>query len=124
MGSRLSSPKRGRPEQCRLLVQPRRQARLPRTTRCGVAEHRNSFAEIVTAAVTIRVHKQLSLLVESKKRAEQNPKKMQALLTAQARNRKRATFVKAFTNAGKPCRAAATEGGLFFSRQSAEGCRT
>jgi hypothetical protein len=31
-----------------------------------VAEHRNSFAEIVTAAVTIRVHKQLSLLVESK----------------------------------------------------------
>jgi hypothetical protein len=89
-----------------------------------VAEHRNSFAEIVTAAVTIRVHKQLSLLVESKKRAEQNPKKMQALLTAQARNRKRATFVKVFTNAGKPCRAAATERGLFFSRQSAEGCRT
>jgi hypothetical protein len=28
---------------------------LPRPTRCGVAEHRNSFAEIVTAAVTIRV---------------------------------------------------------------------
>ena len=55
MGSRLSSSERGRPEQCRLLVQPRRQARLPRTTRCGVAEHRNSFAEIVTAAVTIRV---------------------------------------------------------------------
>src|SRR6185369_8726737 len=52
MGSRLSSSKRGRPEQCRLLVQPRRQARLPRTTRCGMAEHRNSFAEIVTAAVT------------------------------------------------------------------------
>jgi hypothetical protein len=36
-----------------------------------VAERRNSFAEIVTAAVTIRVHKQLSLLVESTKRAEQ-----------------------------------------------------
>src|SRR3954463_2933660 len=66
VGSCLPPPKGRRSEQCSLLVPPRREAGLPRTTRDGVAGNREPIVELKNRGASAGAQPKTRLLADTR----------------------------------------------------------